>query len=204
MNLLSVHKFCLHNNYSCHFDAPTGRIIYKGLSENGVYPIYPQLFNKPFPHSTSSTQFNSPSTQSNSSSTSFHAWKSNKWLPWHHRVGHPSNNVLQGALSSISFPIDCNKPVFGSDNHCKHCLSGKMHHLPFNKSDFVAFKLLELVHSDVWGPAPITSINDFRYYLVFVDDYSKFSWLYLLKHKSDVFPMFKYFKASQYSQNFKD
>ena len=63
MNLLSVHKFCLHNNCSCHFDAnqltvqdvPTGRIIYKGLSENGVYQIYPQLFNRPFPHSTSST-----------------------------------------------------------------------------------------------------------------------------------------------------
>ena len=49
MNLLSGHKFCLHNNCSCHFDAnqltvqdvPTGRIIYKGLRENGVYPIYP-------------------------------------------------------------------------------------------------------------------------------------------------------------------
>ena len=70
-----------------------------------------------------------------------------------------------------------------------------MHQLPFNKSDFVASKPFELVHSDVWGPAPITSINDFRYYLVFVDDYSKFSCLYLLKHKSDVFNVFKYLKA---------
>ena len=47
-----------------------------------------------------------------------------------------------------------------------------MHQLPFNKSDFVASKPLELVPSDVWGPASVTSINDFRYYLVFVDDYS--------------------------------
>ena len=47
-NLLSVHKLCLHNNCSCYFDAhkfliqdiPTGRILYQGLSKNGLYPIY--------------------------------------------------------------------------------------------------------------------------------------------------------------------
>ena len=54
MNLFSVHKFCLDNNCSCHFDAyelkiqdiPTGRLLYKGLSENGVYPIYSKNFIK--------------------------------------------------------------------------------------------------------------------------------------------------------------
>lgn len=70
-----------------------------------------------------------------------------------------------------------------------------MHKLPFNKSVFLASKPLELVHNDVWGPAPITSINDFRYYLSFIDEFSKFTWVYLLQHKSDVFDVFKYFKA---------
>ena len=59
MNLLSIHKFCLHNNCSCVFyankltiqDVPTRRILYKGLSKNGVYPIYPKLFNSISPHS---------------------------------------------------------------------------------------------------------------------------------------------------------
>ena len=69
MNLLSVHKFCLHNNCSCHFDAnelkiqdiPTGRLLYKGLSKNGVYPIYSRNFLEPTTfHSTSV----SPSPQS--------------------------------------------------------------------------------------------------------------------------------------------
>ena len=54
MNLLSIHKFYLNNNCSCHFDAhelkiqdiPTGRLIYKGLSEDGVYPIYSKNFIK--------------------------------------------------------------------------------------------------------------------------------------------------------------
>ena len=57
-------------------------------------------------------------------------------------------------------------------------------------------KPLELVHFDVWGLALITSINDFQYYILFVDEYSKFTWLYLLKHKSNVLNIFKFFKAT--------
>ena len=71
-----------------------------------------------------------------------------------------------------------------------------MHQFPFPISDFHASKPLELVHFDVWGPAPITSSNDFHYYVLFIDAYSKFTWLYLLKHKSDVLDIFKFFKAS--------
>ena len=80
--------------------------------------------------------------------------------------------------------------------HCKHYLSGKMHQLPFVKSNFQSNEPLELIHSYVCGPVPIVSINDFRYYLVFVDDFTKFTWVYLLKLKSDVFNIFKYFKAT--------
>ena len=69
MNLLSVHKFCLHNNCSCHFDAnelkiqdiPTGRLLYRGLSKNGVYPIYSRNFLKPTTFQSASV---SPSPQS--------------------------------------------------------------------------------------------------------------------------------------------
>ena len=57
-----------------------------------------------------------------------------------------------------------------------------------------------MVHSDVWGPAPITSSNRYRYYILFVDDFTCFSWLYLLKHKFDVFTTFKNFKATVENQ----
>ena len=204
MNLLFVHKFCLDNNYSCHFDAhelkiqdvPIGRILYRGLSENGLYPIYSKNFIKhhqPVMHHPHSTTTHSQSHMP--ISTSFHVQKSNKWFLWYHGLGHPSDNILRTALSSYNNSMNCTNSMSNSVSHCKHCLSGKMHKLPFNKFVFLASKPLELVHSDVWGPAPITSINDFRYYFVFIVEFSKFTWVYLLKNKFDVFDVFKYFKA---------
>ena len=75
-----------------------------------------------------------------------------------------------------------------------------MHQFSFDKYDFKACKPLELIHFDVQGLAPITSINDFQYYVLCVDDYSKFTWLFLLKFTSDVFDVFKYFKATVENQ----
>jgi histone deacetylase 1/2 len=52
---------------------------------------------------------------------------------------------------------------------------------------------LELVHSDVWGPACASS-DSYKYYVSFIDDYSRFVWIYLLKHKSDVEQVFYAFQ----------
>ena len=177
-------------------DVPTGRILYRGLSENGVYPIYSKNFIKHHQPVKHHPHFTTTCSQSHKPiSSSFHTQKSNKWLLWHHRLGHPSDSILRTALSSCINSVNCNDSISNSVSHCKYCLSGKMHKFPFKKSVFLASKPLELVHSDVWGLAPITSINDFRYYLVFIDEFSKFTWVYLLQHKSDVFDVFKYFKA---------
>jgi histone deacetylase 1/2 len=48
---------------------------------------------------------------------------------------------------------------------------------------------MDLVFSDVWGPAP-TSVGRHEYYVSFIDDYSKFTWIYLLRRKSEVFQCF--------------
>jgi hypothetical protein len=54
-------------------------------------------------------------------------------------------------------------------------------------------KPFEIVHSDVWGPAPVMSKGGFSYYVIFVDDYTRFCWIYFLKHKHEVFSTFKSF-----------
>lgn len=53
--------------------------------------------------------------------------------------------------------------------------------------------VFSLRHSDVWGPAPVTSDNGFRYFLLFVDDCSRMTWVYFLKSKSEVFEKFTHF-----------
>ena len=62
-----------------------------------------------------------------------------------------------------------------------------MHKLPFPKQLSKFEYPLQLIHSDVWGPAPIVSILEHKFYVIFVDDFTHFTWLFLLKHKSDVF-----------------
>ena len=46
------------------------------------------------------------------------------------------------------------------------------------------------MHSDLWGPAPVTSSHGHRFYIHFIDDFNIFSWLYPLVHKSDVYNAF--------------
>ena len=70
-----------------------------------------------------------------------------------------------------------------------------MHQLPFPISTNKVTKPFQLVHADLWGPAPSVSLNGFRFYLVLVDEFTKFTWVYLLKHKSDTFAIFKQFTA---------
>jgi hypothetical protein len=53
---------------------------------------------------------------------------------------------------------------------------------------------LQLVFSDVWGPAP-ESVGRYKYYVSFIDDFSKFTWIFLIKHKSEVFHKFHEFQT---------
>jgi hypothetical protein len=75
---------------------------------------------------------------------------------------------------------------------CDVCQCAKSHQLPFSRSSSVSKVPLELVLTDVWGSAP-TSIGNNKYYISFIGDYSKFTWFFLLKNKSEVFAKFHIF-----------
>ena len=108
---------------------------------------------------------------------------------WHTRLGHPCQRVLNHVVRDFLPARDLNKVSF-----CKHCVQGKMTELPFPLSVSNTSSPLELVHSDVWGPAPITSINGTRYFVIFVDDFTRFTWFFPLSHKSQVLSSFIHFK----------
>jgi hypothetical protein len=101
---------------------------------------------------------------------------------WHRRLGHPSSVVVHQVLRDNSIPFsESNKELV-----CDACQMAKSHQLPYPKSTSVSTSPLELLFFDVWAPA-LESFDCFKYYVSFIDDYSKFTWIYLLKKKSDVF-----------------
>lgn len=73
---------------------------------------------------------------------------------------------------------------------CNSCCVSKFHKLPFFKSFNSTTKPLELIHLDLWGPSHILSHFKFSFYIIFIDDYSKYTLLYPLKLKTDVFNTF--------------
>lgn len=52
---------------------------------------------------------------------------------------------------------------------------------------------LQLLHADICRPVSVTSLGGGRYFLTIVDDYSRFTWVHILRQKNDVFHTFKNF-----------
>jgi transposase InsO family protein len=76
---------------------------------------------------------------------------------------------------------------------CKACQLGKSKQLPFVESTRCTLGPLELIHSNLWT-SPIPSTSGCKYYVLFVDDYSRFTWLYPILNKSELFQCFVKFK----------
>ncbi|KAL5762227.1 hypothetical protein ACOSP7_018491 [Xanthoceras sorbifolium] len=100
---------------------------------------------------------------------------------WHSRLGHISFSRLRSLISSGHL---------GSitDEHfdCISCPLAKQHALPFNNSDSTSHAPFDLIHSDIWGPSPTTTVGGSKYFVIFVDDYSRYTWLYLLHSRSEL------------------
>jgi hypothetical protein len=96
---------------------------------------------------------------------------------------------VKQVISKFSLPVFSNKP----DASCASCQQAKAHQLPFPASTSVFNRPLQLLFSDVWGPSPVISYNGNKYYVTFVDAFSRFTWLFPIQCKSDVFSVFNKF-----------
>ncbi|GKB33010.1 retrotransposon protein, putative, ty1-copia subclass [Tanacetum coccineum] len=117
-------------------------------------------------------------------------------LLWHCRLRHISKKHIEklqhdGLLNSTDIK---------SFKRCVSCMSGKMARKPYSHQVERAKDLLGLIHTDVCGPFRIVSRQGASYFVTFTDDFSRYGYVYLLKHKHEVFETFKVFQKEVENQ----
>eukprot|EP00253_Pinus_taeda_P009922 PITA_09922 len=82
------------------------------------------------------------------------------------------------------------------DSLCEGCILGKQHRENFPSGKSIRAKApLDIIHSDLCGPMQAASLAGNQYFLTFIDDFTRKTWIYFLKNKSEVFEKFRNFKA---------
>nr|GFA78113.1 retrotransposon protein, putative, Ty1-copia subclass [Tanacetum cinerariifolium] len=117
-------------------------------------------------------------------------------LLWHCQLGHISKKRIE--------KLQHNGLLDSSDltafKKCVSCISGKMARKPYTHQVERANDLLGLIHTDVCGPFKIMSRQEASYFVTFIDDFSRYGYVYLLKHKHEVFETFKVFQKEVENQ----
>ena len=170
-NLLSVYRLTndnyvyieFHSDYCIIKEEGTGRPLLRGAVKDGLY-----LLN-----------------QDNKSPMAYAAEKVTSEL-WHQRLEHPHFKTLHRIISTFGLPT----LAYNKSPLCDVCSSSKSHKLPYAITQHPTSQPLELIHSDLWGPSPVLSHLGHKYYVIFVDDFTRYTWLYPLKLKSDVLDIF--------------
>lgn len=114
---------------------------------------------------------------------------------WHRRLAHINsqdmNKMRNGIVDGLSYEgtFDITK------SECTICCEGKQMRLPFSHVGERSTETCNRIHADLCGPMEVNSLNGSRYFLLFIDDYSRMTFIYFLKHKSECFSKFKEFKS---------
>ena len=174
-NLLSVKKATIDLDCQVVFrpdevefqDLKTGRVIGRGDSKNQLYHLDLAKTSNPF----DSICLSSTAEKIDS-------------ITWHARLGHPHARAIELIIPNMSFNhLDCEACILG-----KHCRTV----FPTSKTTYE--HCFDLVHSDVWT-APCMSRDSHKYFVTFIDEKSKYTWLTLLPSKDKVLEAFMNFQA---------
>ncbi|CAH2109023.1 unnamed protein product [Euphydryas editha] len=98
---------------------------------------------------------------------------------------------MQNAVEGLTLEgkADISKSV------CTVCCEGKQSRLPFPRNGNKSKELLHIIHIDVCGPFNNASIGVSKYFILFVYDYSRMTYIYFIKSKSEALSCFKRYKA---------
>ncbi|WZZ64845.1 hypothetical protein YC2023_076215 [Brassica napus] len=173
-NLLSVKKCTTDLNCNVIFspndvkfqDIESSQLIGKGVTKGELY-----MLEKLDPVSNHNCSFTSASSL-------------NKNALWHARLGHPHERALNLMLPGVVFEND----------KCEACILGKHCKNVFPRTSTVYENCFDLIHTDVWT-APIFSRDNHKYFVTFIDEKSKYTWLTLIPSKDRVIDAFKNFQA---------
>eukprot|EP00253_Pinus_taeda_P027763 PITA_27763 len=112
--------------------------------------------------------------------------------PWRRRFAHLHYKALTDVRQMVTMILEFKLEQEGV---CPGCAKGKLKRGPFPSSHSKTSDILQLVHSNISGMMPVNSLGGYLYYLTFIDDYSRKTWIYFLKKKDEVFSWFRHFKA---------
>ena len=114
---------------------------------------------------------------------------------WHQRLGHLNGQQLKEIVAK-EMATGVKIPQMAKLTFCEGCIEGKMHRKTFKPvGEIRSSRKLQLVHSDVCGPMHTESLGGQKYFVTFIDDYSRCCAVYFLMHKSEVLEKFKEFEA---------
>ena len=166
----------------CWIKDSSGRVVGKGKLTNRMY----QLICETEMHEASLAEEHQADKDVMSSQMSL----------WHQRLGHLNESQLIQAVKKGHIKgVDISKT--NNLDFCEGCVEGKMSRKPFKSEGGIkTTRKLQLVHSDVCGPMQQQSFRGSRYFVTFIDDYTKVVKVYLMKHKSEVLEKFKEFEAA--------
>jgi transposase InsO family protein len=111
---------------------------------------------------------------------------------WHRRLGHLHHGALK-IMQKISTGLP--RGTLAQSDQCKGCTLGKYVKSTFHEKENRVSVILERIHTDVCGPFSVASIAKHRYYVIFVDEFSRKCWIFFMQKKDQTFSKFYEFKA---------
>jgi transposase InsO family protein len=184
-NLIAVNRLdeaygISFRNGQCQISNKDGRAIAEAHQRNGLYRLRSEAAR--------------PKVLANTTTTT-----TAKPIPiqrWHERLSHIHENAIrQLSRQAEGIAITDNTSIVSV---CRPCLQGKQHVNPNRIPVERTTQRLELIHSDLCGPFSVSSIAGNRYFILYIDDYSRMSWIYFLRSKASkvVTKAFREFKAT--------
>ena len=179
-NLLSISKITreLHCKVTflpgslCFRDLSSERTIGTAWHSKGLYIL---------DDDTSSSSISRTSLPSSYFSSSEH-----DFMLWHFRLGHPNFTYMKYLFPNLFTKIDV------SSLSCDVCIRVK-HRVSFSSQPYKPTQPFTLIHSDVWGPSKVTTSSGKRWFVTFIDDHTRLTWVYLITDKSEVSSIFQNF-----------